>query len=136
MSDYFINQSFQYHKNKLQVQSEAMKVPAFTLYTLHPTPRLCRLIALCLHRDFIGTSSEPHRNLAEGIPKEYRSNSEGSPKEKRSVIVPLRRRIPKDKHSINDRQTLRNQRRLATNNIDNKTTCQWHTKRRKATKNI
>ena len=46
---------------------------------------VCPLVATYLHRDFIGTSSEPHRNLAEGILKE-----------ERSVIEPLWRRTPKE----------------------------------------
>ena len=62
-----------------------MKVPAFTLYTLHPTPRLCRLIALYLHRNLIGTSSEPDRNLIGTSPKGYRRNTEATPKDHRGI---------------------------------------------------
>ena len=87
----------------------------FTPYTLH------RGFAALLPPVSIGTSLEPDWNLIGTSSEPHRRDIE---------------RIPRDKYKINDRQTLRNQRRLATNNIDNKTTCQWHTKRRKATKNI
>ena len=34
----------------------------------HCSPMICPSSATYLHRDFIGTSSEPHRNFAESLP--------------------------------------------------------------------
>ena len=56
---------------------------------------VCPLVATYLHRNLIGTSSEPHRNLAEGILKE-----------ERSVIEPLWRRTPKETRRKGGRKTV------------------------------
>ena len=46
------------------------------------------LLALCLRRDLIVTSSEPHRDLIVTSSEPHRRNTEGTPKEERSVIEP------------------------------------------------
>ena len=69
-------------------------------------PPYCPLIATYLHRNLIGISSEPDRNLTEGQPRDDREKTERSPKEKRSDIVPLRLRKAKRNRALEAKTTV------------------------------